>query len=103
GRRVRDPAGRDSRLRRRGGPMGDRRSVFRKAGSELEAEVVELRPEIDPLRKGRNNQKKLSPREAKRIREKYQTGQFTQAQLADMFDVNDATVSRIVRGIYYGG
>lgn len=82
--------------------MSDRLSMFLKAASELESEVVELRREIDRLRKGRNNQKKLSPREAERMREKYRTGKFTQAQLADMFDVNDATVSRIVRGIYYG-
>lgn len=82
--------------------MSDRLSMFLKAARELEDEVVELRREIDRLRKGHSNQKKLSPREAKRMREKYQTGKFTQAQLADMFDVNAATVSRIVRGIYYG-
>ena len=83
--------------------MSDRLSTFLKAASELESEVVELRREIARLRNKRNNQKKLSPREAERIREKYRTGKFTQAQLADMFDVNNATVSRIVRGIYYGG
>lgn len=82
--------------------MSDRLSMFLKAASELESEVVELRREVDRLRKRHNNQKKLSPREAERMREKYRTGKFTQAQLADMFDVNDATVSRIVRGIYYG-
>lgn len=82
--------------------MSDRLSMFLKAASELESEVVELRREIARLRNRNNNQKKLSPREAERIREKYRTGKFTQAQLADMFDVNDATVSRIVRGIYYG-
>lgn len=82
--------------------MSDRLSMFLKAANELESEVVELRREVDRLRKGRSNQKKLSAREAERMRERYRSGEFTQAQLADMFDVNDATVSRIVRGIYYG-
>ncbi|HVV11617.1 hypothetical protein [Amycolatopsis sp.] len=50
---------------------------------------------------GRTNQKRLTQREAGRIRELHATGEWTQKALAEAFDINPATVSRIVRGIYW--
>jgi DNA-binding transcriptional regulator YiaG len=47
-----------------------------------------------------DNRKKLTPTEVKRMRRLW--GQnWTQAELAEAFDVNPATVSRTVRGIYH--
>lgn len=48
-----------------------------------------------------NNQKKLSKPEVSRMRNLYRTGNWTQAALAEAFDVNPATVSRTVRGVYH--
>lgn len=46
------------------------------------------------------NEKKLVPAQVRAIRAKYKLGD-TQAELADFYGVNPATVSRIVRGIYH--
>lgn len=46
------------------------------------------------------NTKKLLPADVRKIRMGYKAG-ATQADLAESFRVNPATVSRIVRGIYH--
>jgi DNA invertase Pin-like site-specific DNA recombinase len=46
------------------------------------------------------NRKKLSPNDARHIRELHSSG-FKQSEIARAYDVNPTTVSRIVRGVYY--
>ena len=46
------------------------------------------------------NRKKLSASEVRTLRMMHRSGS-TQAALAERFNVNPATVSRIVRGIYF--
>jgi DNA-binding transcriptional regulator YiaG len=48
----------------------------------------------------RPNRRKLSLQEVKDIRQAFQGG-MKQVDLADNYGVNPATISRIVRGIYY--
>jgi hypothetical protein len=71
------------------------------SATELASEVDTLRAEVERLRGNRSNAKKLSDREVERMRALWATGDWTQAALADAFDVNNATVSRTVRGIYH--
>lgn len=47
-----------------------------------------------------SNEKKLVPAQVRAIRSKHKLG-ATQAELAEFYKVNPATISRIVRGIYY--
>lgn len=47
------------------------------------------------------NQKKLSPREVREIRSYCRRGE-SQSDIAYLYGVNPATISRIVRGIYHG-
>lgn len=70
--------------------------------NELIAERDELRRRVEELEfVARNeNRPKLTDRDARRIRELERAG-YTQSDIASMFDVNKATVSRIVRGIYH--
>lgn len=68
---------------------------------EIEDYVESLESRVRLLEKKTDNRKKLDYRDAQRIRKLYQTMDFTQAELAEMFDVNDATISRIVNGKYY--
>lgn len=68
---------------------------------EIETYVESLEREVKELRAKTDNRKKLGPADAARIRRLYNTRDLTQRDLADMFDVNDATISRIVRGEYY--
>lgn len=78
--------------------------------------LVKLIQELDALIKERDelakqvavyqeirddNRKKLSDREVKEIRNLARVSHMTQREIADVYDVNPATVSRIVRGIYY--
>ena len=67
----------------------------------LEARIAELEAENAWLSAKLDNTKKLSPRDVRRMREMYRNGGYTQAELADIFDVNPATVSRTVRNIYH--
>lgn len=49
-----------------------------------------------------NNRKKLRKWEVRQIRALWDgPGAITQRELADMFEVNPATISRIVRGVYH--
>ena len=68
---------------------------------EIVAYVRDLEKENQELREKTDNSKKLDPRDAKRIRELYDSGNWSQWELARAFAVNPATISRIVRGVYY--
>lgn len=68
---------------------------------EIKEYVEALEQEITVLRKKTDNRKKLDPRDAERIRALADSGRWTQVELAEAFNVNDATISRIVRGVYY--
>lgn len=48
----------------------------------------------------KSNEKKLNPHQVRAIRSKHKLGD-TQANLADFYGVNPATISRIVRGYYH--
>jgi|HigsolmetaAR201D_1030396.scaffolds.fasta_scaffold177436_1 helix-turn-helix, Psq domain. len=68
---------------------------------ELQQYVVFLEDRVEQLENKTDNRKKLRPFEVRQIRALWKTGQVTQAELADQYNVNPATISRIVRGIYY--
>jgi DNA-binding MarR family transcriptional regulator len=61
----------------------------------------ELRKQLEAYKDERNNRKKLSVREVKEIRNLSRASDMTQSEIADVFAVNPATVSRILRGIYH--
>jgi hypothetical protein len=73
---------------------------------QLVFEINEMRCENGELRKRlergseANNQRKLSKADAVHIRELHQVG-VIQAEIARTYDVNPATISRIVRGFYH--
>lgn len=48
----------------------------------------------------KSNEKKLNPHQVRAIRTKHKLGD-TQAELAAFYEVNPATISRIVRGYYH--
>lgn len=48
-----------------------------------------------------SNSKKLTPADVRRMRAEYRTTSLNQKALADIYEVNPATVSRIVRGVYH--
>jgi hypothetical protein len=48
-----------------------------------------------------DNHRKLTIYDVVRIREEYSQGSWSQRQIAELYDVNPATVSRTVRGIYH--
>ncbi|MGW0245104.1 hypothetical protein ACWDYH_00540 [Nocardia goodfellowii] len=62
--------------------------------SNLEAELSELRRKTD-------NRKKLTPRDVGLIRRLGRTSGCTHQELADSFEVNRATISRILNGVYH--
>ena len=73
----------------------------------IQAELVELRSlssqqatQLAKLNDGHRNAKKLSAKDVNRLRGMYRNGS-TQAELAQVFDLNPATVSRTVRGLYH--
>lgn len=61
---------------------------------------VQVPVEVPAKGPERPNRKKLTPREVQNIRELHRSG-TNQRALAEIYDVNPATVSRIVRGQYY--
>lgn len=76
---------------------------------ELKAELVSAKAEntlvfsklLVPTGPNRpNNNRKLTSTEVQEIRDAYRGG-ISQASLADIFDVNRATISRIVRNQYH--
>ena len=68
--------------------------------SGLESEVADLRDKANTTGIKRANRKKLDRFAASDIRQMHRTG-VSQRALADIYDVNPATISRIVRGIYH--
>lgn len=64
------------------------------------AEVRSLQKEIRELRSKLDNRKKLTPVEVAHIRELHRNG-YSQREIAEIFDINPATVSRTVRRIYH--
>lgn len=71
------------------------------AAMALESEVTRLQAENAKLTAGPDNRKKLTAREVGEIRRLNRTTSLNQRELADAFDVNPATVSRIVRNLYW--
>ena len=61
----------------------------------------ELRKQLEAYKEERNNRKKLSQREVTEIRHLARASDMTQHDIADVFAVNPATISRILRGIYH--
>lgn len=72
-----------------------------KSFEAVQAQIRALIEENQELRRKTNNRKKLAPSDVRRIRSLYADSGWTQRELAEAFDVNPATVSRIVRGIYH--
>ncbi|GAA1940159.1 hypothetical protein [Amycolatopsis minnesotensis] len=68
--------------------------------NSLRERCAELVRENARLRDTSNNGKKLAPADVSRMRTLRAEG-WKQSTLADAFDVNPATVSRIVRGLYH--
>ena len=69
--------------------------------SEITEYVESLEYQIKEMTQKLNNSKKLSAGEVNLMRRMWNDGGRTQRELADIFAVNRATVSRIVRGEYY--
>jgi len=69
------------------------------AANTLELRIRELEVENRRL-KSPTNRKRLAKREVALMREMHRNG-VRQVELARSFDVNRATVSRIVRGLYH--
>lgn len=68
---------------------------------EILCENRELKKRVTDLEaRTLNNRRKLSSGEVKDIRSAYQGGMI-QADLANSYGVNPATISRIVRGLYH--
>ncbi|GAB3475445.1 helix-turn-helix domain-containing protein [Amycolatopsis cihanbeyliensis] len=65
----------------------------------LKTQVAALTDENRRLRGATNNRKKLTRREVERIRGL--AGTMSQREIAYAFDINPATVSRLIRGIYH--
>lgn len=61
--------------------------------------ILELLDDNDLMIVG-SNEKKLVPAQVRAIRSKHKLGD-SQAELADYYGVNPATISRIVRGEYW--
>jgi DNA-binding CsgD family transcriptional regulator len=68
---------------------------------ELIKERDQLRQQVDDLQNHGGNRKKLSGREVKEIRNLARASDLTQREIADCYDINPATVSRIIRGVYH--
>lgn len=82
--------------------LDDKQSVVDKLtelNTRLLKENVVLIGENDRLRS--SNRKKLTGREVSQIRELWETTAVSQAALGRIFDVNPATISRTVRGLYH--
>jgi DNA-binding MarR family transcriptional regulator len=68
----------------------------------LVAENEKLRARLSLAGLGKHiNAKKLTPSEVREIRHLHNTSSMTQADLAEAYDVNPATISRIVRRQYH--
>jgi len=68
---------------------------------EIYEYIETLERENKVLRRKTDNSRRLDIKDARRIRQMYAGGRWKQRELADVFDVNKGTISRIVRGEYY--
>jgi DNA-binding MarR family transcriptional regulator len=73
--------------------------TFLKEIEDLIRERDELRQRLDTMQ--RENRRKLTAREVKEIRNLARASTLTQKEIADCYDVNPATVSRILKGVYH--
>lgn len=74
------------------------------AAARLQHALQELHDTLRVIeREPRSNAKKLTADEVASIRQLHQRSSLNQREIAEAFDVNPATVSRIVRGVYHGG
>lgn len=69
--------------------------------SEIRQYVEKLEDDNRILRRKTRNGRKLDYSDVRRLREMHQSGVYTQRELAESFDLNPATVSRILAGTYY--
>lgn len=69
--------------------------------SEVREYVEALEYKVRELTQKTDNRKKLSAGEVNLMRRMWVDGDRTQTELADIFAINRATVSRIVRGEYF--
>ena len=81
--------------------MSETIAAFMRELDGIIKERDELRKQLEAYKDERNNRKKLSVREVKEIRNLSRASDMTQSEIADVFAVNPATVSRILRGIYH--
>jgi DNA-binding MarR family transcriptional regulator len=66
------------------------------------AERDEIRRRLDTqFPEPPSNQKKLTNREVTEIRNLARVSHMTQREIADCYDVNPSTVSRILKGVYW--
>ncbi|AEK32661.1 helix-turn-helix DNA binding protein [Mycobacterium phage Bonamassa] len=63
-------------------------------------ELVSENSQLKAAAAGKGNRPKLTDSEVSSVRELYRAG-LSQRQIAEAYDVNPATISRIVRGIYH--
>ncbi|MDP7733686.1 DNA-binding protein [Mycobacterium paragordonae] len=68
--------------------------------NELKQKISQMEGTFGQKLFGNTNRKKLTAREVHSIRELRRSG-FNQASIAQIYDINPATVSRIVRGQYH--
>lgn len=67
---------------------------------EVRGKYLALLAECKQLRAKLNNRRKLTAADVAHIRDQWGEGQ-TQRSIASAWDINPATVSRIVRGLYH--
>jgi DNA-binding NarL/FixJ family response regulator len=81
--------------------MTDAAALVESIKADIDRLVHELvKTQATPARAVVDNQRKLTPREVKLLREMHRNG-TSQAKIAIIFDINPGTVSRIVRGQYH--
>ncbi|ATL72368.1 hypothetical protein CRH09_35765 [Nocardia terpenica] len=68
-----------------------------------DAEIAALKRENEILKAKTDNRKKLSPWDVQLIRRFWSTAGLTHQDLAEMFEVNRSTISRILNGTYHKG
>jgi ribosome-binding protein aMBF1 (putative translation factor) len=69
--------------------------------AEIYEYIESLERENRELRRKTDNSRRLDERDAQRIRTMYGSGKWKQADLADVFNVNPGTISRIVNNHYW--
>lgn len=75
--------------------------VERMTVPELYEYIEKLERKIREQERKLDNSRKLDLRDARRIRALHAGGAWTQRELAEAFNVNSGTISRIISGDYY--